>query len=263
VTTALVTGASSGIGLELASLMAADHTDVILVARRHERLQQVAADLTARHGIRAWTIAADLSRVGAPGEVAQRIKAIGVEVDILINNAGFGQRGAFAEISQERQLEMLDVNVRALTHLARLFLPAMISRRSGRIMNVASTAAFQPGPLMAVYYASKAYVLSFSVALSLELEKSGVTVTALCPGPTRTEFQAVAGMGGTALGSKGVAMDVRPVAVAGYRGMMRGKRIVTPGLLNKTGALGAKLAPRSLAARIAKLSQEVRNRDPG
>jgi short-subunit dehydrogenase len=263
VTTALVTGASSGIGLELANLLAADHTDVILVARRVERLQQVAADLTARRGIRAWTIAADLSGMGAPEEVAVRIKAIGADVDILVNNAGFGLRGTFADLSLERQLEMLDVNVRALTHLTRLFLPAMIARRSGKIMNVASTAAFQPGPLMAVYYASKAYVLSFSVALSLELEKSGITVTALCPGPTRTEFQAVAGMGGTALGSKGVAMDTRPVAVAGYRGMMRGKRVVTPGLLNKAGALGAKLAPRSLAARIAKLSQEVRNQGPG
>jgi uncharacterized protein len=258
-TTALITGASSGIGLELADLLAAGGHDLVLVARREQALRQLGDDLQRRHGIKASVVMADLAKPEARARLAAGIARAGTEIGILVNNAGFGLRGAFVETPVERDLEMIDVNISALTHLTRLFLPRMLERRDGRILNVASTAAFQPGPLMAVYYATKAYVLSFSAALFVELQGTGVTCTALCPGPTRTEFQAVAGMGGTALDSKAISMDARTVARAGYRGLMRGKAVVVPGWLNKAGVIGAKLAPRLLAARIAKLSQEARN----
>jgi hypothetical protein len=257
---AVITGASSGIGLELAKLFAAARYDLVLVARREKTLHEVAGELSRRHGVAAWPVPADLASADGCGAVVREVEARGVEVGALVNNAGFGFRGLLVDTPLDRALEMIDVNVRALTHLTRLLLPGMLARRAGRILNVASTAAFQPGPLMSVYYATKAYVLSFSVALSVELDRTGVTSTALCPGPTRTEFQKIAGVEGTALAGRGLAMDAETVALMGYRGMMSGKTIVTPGALNRLLALGTRAVPRSWAARLAKLSQEVRGK---
>ena len=197
--TVLITGASSGIGLELARLFAADGSDLILVARREAELQSLADDMAASHGISARVMTEDLSDLSAPQRIVDRLATDELELDVLVNNAGFGLRGPAAELDLQRQLDMLQVNVTALTHLTRLLLPAMIARRRGGVLNVASTAAFQPGPHMAVYYATKAYVLSFSEALAEELGGTGVTVSCLAPGPTATEFADAADMRDTLL----------------------------------------------------------------
>src|SRR5580765_8141121 len=196
---AVVTGASSGIGLALSRLLARDGHDLVIVAQHAERLAEVARELTAQCGVRVVEIAADLSEWAAPLEITGELKRHGLTPDVLVNNAGFGLRGMFAELDLGEQLRMVHVNVSALTHLTGLLLPDMIARGRGRVLNVASTAAFQPGPLMAVYYATKAYVLSFSQALAEELRNSGVTVTALCPGATATDFADTAGVGNSNL----------------------------------------------------------------
>src|SRR6201986_3308991 len=184
--TALITGASGGIGLELARLFAADGHDLVLVARSAGKLSSLAEELAGRHNVGVRVIPADLAGAEAPGDIFDELRRDGVSVDALVNNAGVGSYGLFAETDLRTELDLLQINVVALTHLTKLFLPAMIARRRGYVMNVASTAAFQPGPLMAVYYASKAYVLSLSEALAAELKRTGVRVTALCPGPTNT-----------------------------------------------------------------------------
>src|SRR6202790_2259799 len=194
--TALITGASGGIGYELAKLFARDHYNLVLVARSAERLRRVAEELQGRSGVAVKTVALDLAEASAPRSLFDQLQREGVAVDVLVNNAGFGSIGEFASIAEEEILGQISLNITAVTHLTRLFLPAMLARRHGKIMNVASTAAFQPGPLMAVYYATKAYVLSFSEALANETGGSGVTVTAVCPGPTATAFQKRAGMEG-------------------------------------------------------------------
>jgi hypothetical protein len=254
---ALVTGASGGIGEELARLLAADGRDLVLVARRRDKLESLASELSARHDVRARVIASDLAREQAPQEIFDELRDAGEEVDVLINNAGFGSYGLFAETDARTELDLLQVNVVALTHLTKLFLPMMIARRAGQVMNVASTAAFQPGPLMAVYYASKAYVLSFSEALSNETGGTGVTVTALCPGPTETGFVAAAGLGESKLFDRAV-MDARTVAEAGYRGMLAGKSVVIPGLRNSVMARAARIAPHSLVMKVVRRIQEQR-----
>src|SRR5438128_1555599 len=193
---ALITGASSGIGLELAKLFARDEHDVVLVARRADKLKQLAAQLGSAHNIRATVIPADLADPAAPEEIFRALRAADVELDVLVNNAGFGVTGPFLATDAAAELRMIQVNVTALTHLTKLFLPGMLGRGAGRVLNVASTAGFQPGPLMAVYYATKAYVISFSDALAEELRGTGVTVTCLCPGPTKTGFQEAAHMDG-------------------------------------------------------------------
>ena len=255
--TALVTGASSGIGLELAREFAAGGYNLVLVARSEKKLEELAAELRDRHGVGARVIAKDLARPKAPEEIFQEA---GDAVDVLVNNAGFATFGPFAETDLGRELEELQVNVVALTHLTKKFLPGMLTRRRGGILNVASTAAFQPGPLMAVYYATKAYVLSFSEALAEELRGTGVTVSVLCPGPTATEFSARADMQDSGLfkGMLAVA-DARAVARAGYEGFRAGKRIVIPGLLNKVGAQSIRLTPRGLATRVVKGMQARRH----
>ncbi|HEX5725886.1 MAG TPA: SDR family oxidoreductase [Longimicrobiaceae bacterium] len=259
---ALITGASGGIGAELAKLFAADGHDLVLVARDTARLEAVGAALAAAHGVRHHVVPADLADPAAPDAVLARVRELGVAVEALVNNAGFGLYGTFVRTGPEpatdlrRELDLLQVNVAALTHLAKLFLPEMVARRRGRLLNVASTAAFQPGPLMAVYYASKAYVLSFSEALAVELDGTGVTVTTLCPGPTRTDFQAAASLEGTRLFRAPNVMSAGAVARAGYRGMRAGKRVVIPGTVNKVMAHATKLVPRALAARVAKAAQE-------
>jgi len=220
--TALVTGASAGLGLELAQLFAADKHDLVLVARRREQLEALAARLTAEHGIRATVLAADLADPGSPQRIADELAARRIEIEFLVNNAGFGSTGPFVDSDLGRELAMVQVNVAALVHLTGLLLPAMVARKSGRVLNLGSTAGFQPGPFMAVYYASKAYVLSLSEALAEELAGTGVTVTCLCPGVTESEFHSVAGTDAQPLTSSALTMTSAAVAEAGYRAMMRG-----------------------------------------
>ena len=255
--TALVTGASGGIGEDLARLFAADGHDLVLVARSRDKLARLAEELAGKHSISARVIVSDLARAEAPRELYDELQSSGVQVDALINNAGFGSYGLFAGTDLRRELDLLQVNVVALTHLTKLFLPAMLERRRGYVMNVASTASFQPGPLMAVYYASKAYVLNFSEALSNETEGTGVAVSALCPGPTDTGFIAAAGMERSKLFDRAL-MDSRTVAEAGYRGLMAGKRVVIPGFMNALTARTVGFLPRGMVMNIVRGIQERR-----
>jgi short-subunit dehydrogenase len=249
--TALITGASSGIGRDLAELFAQGGDNVVLVARNADRLGEIAAELQTRFHVSAVAVPIDLSDPAAPEELYRLMEEQGIAIDTLVNNAGFGTNGPFAKSDPVEQLQMLQVNVAALTHLTRLFLPAMLRRKRGRVLNVASTAAFQPGPLMAVYYASKAFVLSFSQAIASELKRTGVTVTALCPGPTTTDFQRRAGIQNSRL-FQANTMTSMDVAKAGYRGLSKGKTLVIPGLKNKVMAIAVRLTPRALVTSIAK-----------
>jgi short-subunit dehydrogenase len=248
--TALITGASSGLGTEYAKLFAADEHDLVLVARRRERLEALARELESSRGVKAHVIAADLSAPGAPARIAEEVARLGLQIDFLVNNAGFGARGAFAELEPARELEMIQVNITALVALTRALLPAMIERRRGRILNIGSTAGFTPGPFMAVYYASKAFVNSFSEALSYELRGTGVTATLSCPGATATEFAEVAGSARSVLFRLGAA-PAATVAREGYRAMMQGKPMVIHGLKNKLTVQSLRLSPRALARAIA------------
>lgn len=255
--TALITGASGGIGLELAKIFARDRYDLVLVARTEDKLQKLADELRGQHGVQVRVLPADLSRPGAPEDIGRTVRDEGLTIDFLVNNAGFGQMGRFHEADWPRQADMLQVNVVALTHLTRLFVPAMVERGSGRILNLASTAAFQPGPLMSVYYATKAYVVSFSEAIAHELRHTGVTVTALCPGPTTSDFQRAADMLGTKLADMGRRATAQQVAEFGYHAMMKGKRVAIHGVLNSLLAQTVKFAPRPLVtATVERLSQK-------
>jgi len=249
--TALVTGASYGIGREIALACARRGHDLVLVARSRERLDQLAEESVKSHAVRAHVVECDLQGAGGPERVLEATAGLGASIDILVNNAGYGTHGPFAESDIAKELGMIDLNVRALTHLTRLFLPSMLARKRGRILNVASTAGFQPGPLMAVYYATKAYALHFSEALAEELAGSGVTVTALCPGPTASEFQERAGIGESRLAALGM-MDSRSVAEVGYLAMMAGKTIAVPGFRNKLGVLLVRTGPRALVRKFVK-----------
>jgi short-subunit dehydrogenase len=255
--TALVTGASSGIGLELARLLAGDGFDLVLVARDARRLAEVATELKRSHGIAVTVIPRDLSAPGAAEELFGEVQRQGIPVEILVNNAGFDVFGPFWETDAQQEMQMIQVNVVALTRLTKLFLPGMIERRSGRILNLGSTASFAPCPLHAVYGASKAYVLSFSHALAEELRDTGVTVTALCPGPTNTQFAPRAGMTQTKLFQSNVA-DAADVARTGYRAMMRGRSSVITGLANKLLVFSMRFGPREMVARISKGMVDVR-----
>lgn len=252
---ALITGASGGIGEALAHRFARGGYDLVLVARTESKLQALAEELSRAHGVRAHALACDLADPASPRQLADRLAALGVAVDVLVNNAGFATYGPFAELDLDGELRMLQVNIVTLTHLTRLLLPGMIARRRGRILNVASTAAFMPGPLMAVYYASKAFVLSLSEALNNELQGSGVTVTALCPGPTSTGFQARAQMERSKLVSGRKIMGVEAVADAGYDGLLRGRSVVIPGLMNRIQAFLPRLLPRSVLPGIVRSAQ--------
>ncbi len=253
--TALVTGASSGIGHELARVLARYGWDVVLTARNAEALGRVAAECSS-HGVRVDVVVADLADPAAPSHLVDELRERAREIDILINNAGFGNHGRFDRVGVKQDLDLLQVNVIAMTLLTKLLLPGMIHRRRGRILNVASTAAFVPGPYMSTYYASKAYVLSHSLALARELRGTGVTVTALCPGPTATDFQRRANIAASRLFSAKV-MSAATVARAGYQGMMRGTAMVVPGAGNKFAAFASRFSPRMSLARIA----EWLNRD--
>jgi len=243
---AILTGASDGIGAELARLMAKKGHDLALVARRRERLEALAAEISGAGRPSPLVIALDLADPSAPDALAHALRQAGAEPAMLINNAGFGLQGHVADLDAAEQLKMIDVNVRALTALTLKFLPDLIAN-SGRILNVASVAAFLPGPGMAVYYASKAYVLSFSEALSQELAAKAVSVTALCPGPVPTGFQAAAGMSADLTKLMKIAQtSPQAVAEAAYKGMMSGRRVVMPSFADWMSASAAALTPRGL-----------------
>jgi short-subunit dehydrogenase len=239
----LVTGASAGLGAEFARQCAARGDEVVLVARREDRLRALAEEIG-----RAQVLAADLAVPGASEKLIDGLGARGLSVACLINNAGFGLAGKFAELPLARQRQMLDLNVSALTELCRLVLPGMQERRQGAILNVASTGAFQAGPGIAVYFATKAYVLSFTEALHQELKGSGIKVSALCPGPTATEFGEVAGITSQSFGA--LSADARSVVAAGLRGLQRNKAVIIPGFTNKLSAQSNRLIPRAAMRRI-------------
>ncbi|OLP15639.1 short-chain dehydrogenase [Leptolyngbya sp. 'hensonii'] len=253
--TALVTGASGGIGADLAEVLAQNGYNLVLVARSRQKLLDLADQLRQKYGVAVRVLVMNLALPNAPTEIYSDLQQAGISIDLLVNNAGFGGYGPFVDTDLTTELEMLQVNLVALTHLSKLFLKGMVERRWGRILNVASTAAFLPGPLMAVYYASKAYVLSFSEALANEVAGTGVTVTVLCPGPTATGFEAKAHLEQSKL-FKGQVMESRRVAIAGYRGLMAGQAIVIPGLSNQLGPLLARFLPRSLVRRLVRNAQE-------
>jgi uncharacterized protein len=246
--TALVTGASVGLGRELARLLAADKNDLVLVARRRDKLEELAAELKQAHGVAVEVLPADLGDPAAPAAILAQLA--GREIDVLVNNAGFASNGPFHELAAGRELEMIEVNVRALVHLTRLFLPAMVARKRGRVLNMGSTAGFVPGPFMATYYASKAFVVSFTEALAFELRGSGVTATVSCPGATATEFAAVAGTDQSALFKAGAA-DAVTVARHAYRAMLAGRAVAIPGAKNKLLIQSLRLSPRSMIRSIA------------
>jgi uncharacterized protein len=254
--TALVTGASGGIGADMATILAERGHDLVLVARSADKLADLAATLEKAHGARVTVVPADLTDPKAPEAIAKTVAEKGMAVDVLINNAGLGSYGAFAEIDARTDLGLIALNVTSLTHMSKLFLPPMLARKNGRIMNVGSTAAFVPGPLMAVYYASKAYVLSLSVAVANEVAGSGVTVTCLCPGATKTAFDTTAGNDKTRLFKGGGVMESMAVARAGVDAMMNGDTICVPGFMNRLMTSTAGLAPRSVLAKIARGYQE-------
>jgi len=250
--TSLITGASAGIGLELAKLFARDRYNLVLVARSSDKLNQVATGLQSQFGVTVKTVALDLAESPAPKFLFGQLQREGIAVDVLVNNAGFGGFGEFAGMVEEEILGQIHLNVTALTHLTRLFLPAMLARCRGKIMNVASTAAFQPGPLMAVYYATKAYVLSFSEALANEVAGSGVVVSCFCPGATHTGFAKRAGTENSRLFKKIGAMNVETVARDGYRGLMAGRTVVISGVQNWLVAESVRFTPRKLVTAVSR-----------
>lgn len=226
--TALITGASSGIGRELALIHAKNNGDLVLIARRADKLNALKKEIETTYNTSVYIIVKDVSNINTPQEIYKEVKEQGIEIHVLMNNAGFGQVGKFHELSVARQTEMINLNVTSLTILTRLFLPDFIKRGSGKILNTSSTASFMPGPLQAVYFATKAYVTSFSNALSEELRGSNVTVTNLMPGATETEFGATSGMDKTEMFKKPATSQ--SVAQAGYKGMLQGKIDVISGL---------------------------------
>ena len=246
--TALVTGASSGIGLEIARLLAKDY-DLVLAARSADKLEQLASELG-----NARVVAVDLIDPDGSRKLIAEVPT----VDVLVNNAGFAEYGPFAEANEQRLEDMIELNVTALTRLSRAYLPGMLERGSGKIMNVASTASFQPGPLMAVYYATKAYVLSFSEALAEETRGSGVTVTALCPGPTTTGFQAAANMEKSRLVNERMLAKADDVAKYGVKAMNKGDVVAVPGFMNKVVATSVRFSPRPIVRRLVHKIQDAK-----
>ena len=252
---ALITGASGGIGLEFARQLAAAGHDLVLVARSEGKLRELAGELERSHGVRVQVFARDLARPGVASELAATLEDRGLAVDVLINNAGYGLFGAFVETELQTELDMIQLNIVALTELSKHVARSMKARGRGRILNVASTASFQPGPLMAVYYASKAYVLSFSEALASELEGSGVTVTALCPGPTASGFQAAAALEGSKLVAGKKLPTAAEVAAYGLRSLRSGRTVAIPGARNWMLAQSVRLMPRRTVTRMVKRVQ--------
>jgi uncharacterized protein len=256
--TALITGASGGIGLEFARIHAAKGDNVVLVARSKDKLDKIKENLEKEFGISVYTIGKDLSVRDAASEVYDELKQLHITVDYLINNAGFGDFGLFAESDWSKQEDMINLNVLALTHFTRLFIADMIKRGKGKIMNVASTAAFQPGPTMSVYFATKAFVLSFSEAVNNEVRGTGVTITALCPGSTESGFHAVS-LGDASLVKERKLPSAKSVAEYGYKAMMQGKTIAIPGLKNRIMATLVSYFPRAFIVKQARKIQEKKH----
>ena len=258
--TALITGASGGIGYHLAQIFAEKGFDLALIARNREKLEQLARELKEKFKTDTYVLSKDLSNPDSPNQIFAEINEKKLEINILVNNAGVGSHGFFHQTDMKHELGMIQLNVVSLTHLTKLFLPAMVQRKSGKILNVASTAAFQPGPLMAVYFATKAYVLSFSEALDEELRGSGVSVSVLCPGPTETDFQQGAGIDTSVKLFRIAVMDSKTVAQAGYEGLMNHKRIIIPGFLNKLTPWSVKLSPRCIVPKVVRFLQESKHK---
>lgn len=256
-TTALITGASSGIGRDLAHEHARRQGDLILVARRRDRLEALADDLRRQHGVDVVVLAGDLTEPGSVSALHATVQKRGLQVDVLVNNAGFGGLGCFVDQDPERLADMVQLNVHALTGLTHTFLPGMIARGHGRVLNLASTAAFMPGPTQAVYFATKAYVLSFTEALAVELAGTGVTATALCPGPTATEFARRANAADRRLFRTATATPAA-VAAYGYRAMEAGRTVAVHGVGNRLLVTLARGLPRSVVARMVGLAMRVR-----
>ncbi len=255
--TALITGASSGIGYELATLFAQDGHSLILVARREDRLKAIQTELTEKFGVSIQIIPIDLTKPNASQQLFEKIQD--QPISFLVNNAGFGNFDPFVHIKLEKDYQLLQLNIIALTELTKLCLPQMLKQKHGKILNVSSISAFQPGPYMATYFASKAYVLSFSQALAYELKGSGISVTCLCPGPTKTEFHAKAKMQNSRI-FQSQMMSAKKVAEIGYHAMLRGKRVVIPGLINKILIFLTRFAPYRLATTVSGFL--IQNRRP-
>lgn len=251
---ALITGASEGLGREFAKFFARDGYSLVLVARNKTRLEAIAAELSAAHPVDVRILSKDLSSPTAAVELKTVLDEQKIPIEILVNNAGFGVHGLFHQMDWKATEDMLNLNMITLTHLTRLFLPGMLQRGQGKILNVASTAAFQPGPFMACYFASKAYVLSFTQALAEELSGTGVTVTAFCPGPTRTQFQKRSDT--EDIRENAFSMEAAPTVEAAYRGLMKGKRLVIPGFTNKLLAILVRLAPQKLVVKVTRFLEE-------
>ncbi len=249
--TTLITGASSGIGMELARVFAQHDHSLVLVARGVDKMEVLARELRSKHNVRVEVIGADLTQSNAPEQIIKTLGERNITVDVLVNNAGFGERGPFSQIDTQRQLDMIQVNITAVAHLTRLLLPGMIWRNVGGILNIASTAAFQGGPNMAMYYATKAFVLSFTEALHEEVAGTNLHVTCLCPGPTHTGFVAAAHMEGINLFKMG-AESAEVMAQVGYAAFQKNKAIAISGFKNKLTVFSTRLAPRAIARKIAK-----------
>jgi len=254
--TALITGGSTGIGLALAKEFAAHGHDLILVARNADPLEAAAGKIEGKYGVSVRTIAMDLGDTDAPQRLFDQVSGESVQVDYLVNNAGFGLGGDFVDTDINRELDMIQVNCSALVHLTKLFLPAMVKRKEGKIINVASTAAFQAGPGHSIYYASKAFVLSFSEAIAEELHKTGITVTALCPGPTASNFSERAGTSKSRLFKQAKVATSEEVARFAYRAMMKGERVAIPGMQNKLMVQAERFVPRIVVNKLAYRMQD-------
>ncbi len=255
-TTALITGASSGIGLELAKEFAKHSHNLVLVARSADKLESLKTELVKDYGIEVLNIPKDLSQPGAPQEIYQTLKEKNISIHYLINNAGFGDFGFFHETNWDKEASMIDLNVRSLTEMTKLFVRDMVANRNGRILNLASTASFQPGPLMAVYYATKHYVLSFSEAIANELRDYNVTVTALCPGPTASGFQSASDIEDSKLVKGKKLPTSKEVAVYGYKALMKGKRVAIHGTMNRLLAESVRFMPRNMVTKTVRKLQE-------
>ena len=254
--TALITGASGGLGLELAERFAKDGYNLILVARSTDKLKAAASALSSKHGVLVTTLPSDLSAISAGQKLTDDLQARGLTVDVLVNNAGFADFGKFHESVLEKQLNMVDLNIRTLTELTGLLLPGMVKRGRGRVLNIASTAAFQPGPLMAVYYASKAYVLYFSEATANELEGTGVTVTAFCPGAFESGFQERAEMEDSKLIKGRKLPSSSDMADIGYKALMKGQAVSVGGRGNYFQAQSVRFLPRAVVTRVVRSISE-------